>query len=418
MIPRSQKFEHLQVQCTGKKVKISQKGLPREKPLMIEGGRIELQAESEKQLVVHVQGIPALIHDQRFKIEGKDIHLDRGGNRAWVTGAGELKLPIPDGTKLPSLEGNANRDLVVHWNESMNFNGQDAKFIGRVEAKLGYGKMHCEQMVVQLVRRINFQADQFDTNPTINSIRCRESVSFEHSTYAENKLVDVYRGRVGEFDWNYASGDVVAQGPGEVRVWQRNQKENGFDQKGSGFDAGKTILANRPIPTEITTWNYTRVQFEGRLQGNFDGTTAGTANRQRATIDDRVEVVHGPVGGPNEVVDPDKLTSMAGTMRCDRLQVVNHAGSERPETKDLELVCRGNAEVEGQVSGQEFTASADEISFDGSKDLFILRSHGRQDATLTGVGIGKQSGQTISFNPDPKKKTVKIDRASNGQISR
>ena len=130
-----------------------------------------------------------------------------------------------------------------------------------------------------------------------------------------------------------------------------------------------------------------------------------------------MEVIHGPVNLPNERVNPDRLPSLGGTMRCDQLQVVNHPESESGAKKYLELVGRGNAEVEGQVNGQRFTASADEISYDGSKSLYMLRAHGRQNARLTGIALGNQSGRRIEFNPDPKLRILNVSGATEGQVS-
>ena len=381
-----------------------------EKPMRLEGDHVDVQIESEKQDVSHVLGNPALIRDRGFEIEGKNIHLDRGANRAWVNGAGELNLLIPAETKIPGMDANTQRKLRVHWDESMDFNGLDAKFLGGVKATLGHGTMHCEQMVVKLAKRISFQAESVDTKPALHSVHCQEKVSFENSTRLDNKLIDIYRGRVSEFNVNYTTGDVLAQGPGEIHAWRR-QKKNG------AIEPHDAIQANRPIPVEVTAWDYIGVQFEGKLKGRFDGQVAGHATHQRATIDDRVEVIHGPVKLPPEKIDPDDLPSRAGTIRCDQLQFVNHLVSERSPIEYRELVGHGNTEIEGQVDGQRFTASADEISYDGSKGLYMLRAHGKQNARLTGVGAGNVTGRRIEFNPDPKLRILKVDRAIEGQGS-
>ena len=406
--PGRQEPEVMHVHCEGK-VEISQSRIPGEKPLELAGDRVDLENESKDHEIVHVFGAPAKIHDQRFKIEGKEIHLDRGENRAWVRGSGWLKLPIPPQARIPGLDAAASRDLNVNWNESMDFDGLESKFIGRVRATLGLGSMRCEQMSVQLMERLSFQTASADSKPAIRTIYCRENVSFENSKYLAKKVIDKYRGRVGEFTWNHSTGDVIAQGPGIIQAWQRQKKEN------SEFSPRDTIQANRPIPVEISEWNYTRVKFEGQLKGHIDGELTGATGRQNATIDDRVEVTHGPVKSPSEEVHPDDLPSNGGTMRCDRLQFVNRPKSERNPIEYTELVGLGNSEVEGQVNERRFTASADEISFDGSKGLYVLRSHGRQSARLNGIGTGNLISRRIEFNP--KLKTLKVERAIDGQGS-
>lgn len=397
------------------KVTVTQERKPGEKPMRLQGDRVDVKTESVKGEIVHVLGTPALIHDRGFEIEGRNIHLDRGSNRAWVSGGGRLSLEIPADTKIPGTETNLQRNLIVRWDESMNFDGLAAAFLGRVEAKLGLGKMHCEQMVVRLANRLSFQADSFEANPTLQSVHCRENVSFENSAYLEKNVVEVYRGRVSEFTVNYASGDVVAQGPGQIRTWQRQKKKN-------ERVLDDAIQANRPILVEVTAWDYIGVQFEGRLKGRFDGQTTGHLTRQEATVNDRVEVVYGPVKSPSELIDSDNLPSRAGTIRCDKLQVINHpAGnhptSDRMTTEYRELIGTGNTEIEGLVDGRRFTASADKIIYDGSKGLYVLRADGRQTARLNGVGLGNVTGQTITFNPDPKLKYLHVVHATEGQGS-
>ncbi|WP_010586961.1 hypothetical protein [Schlesneria paludicola] len=413
LIPGTQKFEHLVVHCSGKDVQVARKSeSSNEKPLRIIGQQIELEAESEQNVIAHVLGEPAQIADERFTIEGHDIHLDRAANLARVEGKGRLWLPVPADAKLPGLDDATSRELEVRWKESMKFDGLNARFYGTIVAKLGFAKMHCEQMGVQLTKRLSFQDAQLESTPEINLIRCQDKVWFEHAIYAKNKQTDVFRGDVGEFVLRLATGAVEATGPGNVYAWRRKQID-------SGISARETIQANRPIPTEVTTWDYTHVKFNGQLMGTFSGLNQGESNRQSVTIEERVEVTYGPVESPNERVDPDHLPSMAGNMHCHRLEVINREGADRSSTKNLELIGRGNAEVEGQVNGQSFTASADEIIYDGSKGFFILRARGRQNARVTGIGAGRQGGQgqEIHFNPDPKHQILRVDRASSGQIS-
>ena len=393
------------------KVTITQARQRGEKPMRLEGDRVDLQTESEKHEIVHVHGTPALIRDRGFEIEGKNIHLDRGANRAWVKGSGRLKLLIPADAKIPGMAANSRKELLVNWEESMEFNGRNAKFFAGVKATLGLGSMRCEQMLVQLVNRVSFQADSLDTQPELLSIDCFEKVRFENSIYLDKKLTDIYRGSVGEFTVSYVTGDVTAKGPGEVHAWQRQKK-------GDDIAAQDTIQANRPIPVEVTVWNYTGIQFEGKLKGRFDGQKNGQPTHQRAEVNDRVEVIYGPVKLPGETINPDDLPSEAGTIRCGKLRFVNHPVSKQTDVEYRELFAHENTEVEGQVDGQRFTASADEIIYDGSKGLYILRANGHHNARLAGFGSKNSvTGRWIEFNPDPKKRYLKVDRAIEGQGS-
>ena len=77
-----------------------------------------------------------------------------------------------------------------------------------------------------------------------------------------------------------------------------------------------------------------------------------------------------------------------------------------------QLVGIGNAEVEGQVNNRRYTGMADEITFDGSKGLYALRAHGRQNARLNGIGTCNLIGRWIEFNPELKTAVLALDTAS------
>lgn len=378
--------------------------------ISLRGTQVRIEMESDDQGRIQLVGQPALIQDKRFQIEGKDIRLDQFENNARVEGAGELKLPIPENASIQGLDGATSGMLRVRWDYNMEFDGAEALFNGRVEAKLGNGTMHCEKMHVQLAERMSFQIKGGEVNPELKSIKCDEKVSFDYSSYLERRLDNVYRGEVGEFQLDYQAGHVIAQGPGEVRHWHRKMTE------GSSFSRHEdSNQANRPIPTEVSEWEYTRIEFEGKLNGYFDGLKNRQSNRQRVTVEDRVEVVHGPVQHPTERIHPDNLPSKGGTLRCNQLQVVNYSQTDRSQKGYQEMIGLGNAELEGQYDNHVFTASADEISYDGSKTVFTLRARGRHEARLSGIGHGRQNGRLIKFNPE--RKLVEIDGATSGQIS-
>ena len=407
-IPGQQNPDVVAVNSDGK-VSISLERLPGQKPTTLDGDRVRMSKPSENHEVIDVYGSPAVISDQKFKIEGREIHFNRGENRAKVKGAGLLQIPIPKDARIPGLEGATNRDLNVRWDESMTFDGLKSDFIGRVEAKLGLASMKCEQMKLCLMDRIEFQAASANTKPSIRGIECYEKVKFENATRVDKILVDKYRGEVAEFAWDQSTGIITAQGPGEIQVWRRqNVGKSQFSQR-------DTIQANRPIPVQIPEWDYTQIQFEGKLNGQIDGDLNGPSDRQVARIEDRVKVTHGPVRSPNDEVNPDDLPSKSGTIHCDQLEFVNHVASPRNPLEYRQLTGSGNAEIEGQVDGRRFTASAHEISFNGLNGLYVLRGTDKQNANLTEIGSGSIPGRRIEFNPATK--LLKVERATGGQWS-
>jgi hypothetical protein len=377
-------------------MKIVQRRPSGEAPLTAEGDRLHLQNRGEGREIVHLFGQPAHLRDRGVHVEGREVHLDREANRVWVKGNGLLQLPVPPGTELESIgQATNDPDLDVWWEESMEFDGQTAKFIGKVRAELGLSRMRCEQMDVGLSSKLSFTDPRQEQQPDLRTIYCHENVTFENSAYEANKLVRVQRGRVAEFTLDRLKGESFAQGPGQMQVWQRGSGNQ------SPLAPRSVIQANRPINAVTSEWAFTKVDFKGRMTGNID--------RQRSTFHDSVLIVHGPMNPPN-TIDADHLPPLAGSMRCDKLEFTHKSKGPNQPKAYQQLVGWGNAQIEGRG----FYANADEISFDGAKGLYMLRAHGNQSAMIAqdaDVGGRREaSGRRIEFIPATK--SVRVDWAT------
>ena len=393
-------------------VVVRQKRKPGEQPLTAEGDRMNLTVEGPSREVIHLFGSPAHLRDRGLHIEGRDVHLDRAANRAWVNGRGLLQLPLPKQSPLrptpeePSLisfgDATGDPDLDVWWDEKMEFDGQTAKFLGKVRAELGLTRMKCEQMDVELLARLSFADPNLQQQPDLKSIHCHENVSFENSKYEGTKLVQVVRGQVAEFTLDQARNTVFAQGPGHMKLWQRGKNNQ------AGLAPRDVIQANRPITVVASDWKYSRIDFKGRMDGK--------SNEQRSRFQDSVRIVYGPVKLPNDSIDPDNLPAEAGTMRCEQLEFSHHRKDANNPTDYQQLVGKTNAEIEGNG----FYGNADEISFDGSKGLYMLRAYGNQNAMVARDSErgprGNATGRRIEFIPSTKFLSVdRVTGASGGQ---
>lgn len=368
-------------------------------PMTAEGDRLHLENRGLSKEVVHLFGQPAHLRDRAMglHVEGREVHLDRGENRVWVKGNGLLQLPVPPGTEIESLgQATNDPDMDVTWQESMEFDGLTARFIGKVRSELGLSRMRCEQMDVRLSSRLSFTQIDAKQKPELYSIDCREDVTFDNSEYEGNKLIRVQRGRVGEFRLNRIKGESFAQGPGQMQIWQRGKGNQ------AGLAPRDVSQANRPISSVTSDWDYTRIDFKGRMIGNLE--------QHRSTFHNSVMIVHGPVNLPNETIDPDHLPADAGSMRCEMLEFMHHAKTASHPKGYQQLVGKINAQIEGRG----FYANADEISFDGSKGLYMLRAHGNQSAMIAqdnDKGPRREaSGRRIEFIPATR--TVKVDWAT------
>lgn len=363
--------------------RLHQKHKTGEEPTDVTGDRMLLVNNGPLQQVVHLFGSPAHVRDRGLHIEGHEVNFDRKANRVWVPGRGLLRLPM-DG-QLP-VEWLANpkskAGLDVWWDESMEFNGLSAAFVGRVRAELGRTRMSkCGQMVVELVSHQSFSDSDASQKPELRSIHCRENVEFDSSAYQETQMVKVFRGKVSEFTIDRIKDVTSAQGPGKMELWQRGKNE-----RNDGLGPRNVIQVNRPITVLASDWNYTRVEFKGRMEGKID--------LQRSRFEDSVRIIHGPVKLPNEKIDSDNLPVGASSMRCENGELMNHPKSTRNVNPYQQLVGTGNVEIEGHG----FYANADEVSFDGSKNLYTLRAHGNHNATISHESSKNQgAGRSIRF---------------------
>jgi hypothetical protein len=384
-------------------VHITQDHRSGEAPLDLRGNRLDLWNYADSNQVLTVVGQPAHIRDRGMHVEGPVIHFDRGQNLARVTGAGVLRLPVKN-----DLDGKplaASQLLDVFWHEKMDFDGETAKFYDRVRTQLDGNEMRCEEMHVVFARRISFAADAPKAQETeVKFVLCRDNVELKNHEYRDNKLIGVRTARGFEFTIDRLTGRVTAQGPGTLVNWRRG---NG---KRAGLEPAAGVRANRPLAADTAEWEYTRIKFDGEMEGN--------TNDRVTTFHDRVQVVYGPVAHPTDEIDEyeEPLPKDAGWMRCDTLQLTQHPESKK-QAAYFDMVATGNAELDGR----SFHALAYTVTYDESKGLYVLTGDGKRDAKIwrertPGGPRSEQPAQRMEFNPS--KNELRIISAAGGQFSR
>ncbi|MBC7819193.1 MAG: hypothetical protein IAG10_20065 [Planctomycetaceae bacterium] len=356
-----------------------------EEPLHLTGEKLHMRnASRDGQQVLHIFGQPAVIRARGFDIEGNEVFLDRANNRTWIEGAGALRMPVKndfDGRKLasPAL-------LTVWWKEKMLFDGQTATFLNGVKAALSDSRLQCEEMEVVLTERISFQEDSGPPpQAEVRRVICKDGVEIDHTMYVDKELSEIRRGHFATLTLDQQSGRMDAVGPGEISLWRPGRG------KRAALAPRAVAQANRPLESEVSNWEFTRITFFGKTIGNL---------RDRQTkFQDRVHIIYGPVANPLDTIDPDHLPKDGGVMECDSLQILQRkeANSQKPF---VELEAKGNAKLEGRT----FNARADEITFDESKELYTLRATGNRQVTIwrqtTPVGEPNElSAKSLWFIP-------------------
>ena len=368
-------------------------------PVEVLGDWLKLWNYSETQQIVHVIGKPAIVNDPQMRIEGQDLHLDRGRNRAWVEGAGELSLPVNR-----SLDGQAltqPQRLKVRWKERMNFDGLLARFLVDVTATLNDSRMDCQEMEVTLSRAFSFTEKSSSSQAAeVQTVHCQEGVEVIHYEYdPQRKLKSLRRASAWEFTLNQITGETTALGPGKLLVWWKG------DANRAGLSATASVQANRAKAADAHEWNYARIDFADSMRGN--------TKSKLTEFHERVQVIYGPVDNYTSVIDPEKLPLKGGWLKCDQLRLSQLAGSGKKEF--LEMFGQGNSELDGRTSHGYFHSLADTITYDESKGLYILRAEGSREATLwrqssLSAPTARVDAQRMEFNPELNQ--LKLHRTS------
>ncbi len=353
--------------------------------LEMTGATLSVINSGPDQEILHVEGQPAQIRRGQMVIEGGNISIDRRQNQSVVDGTGRLLLPVKNGIDGKSTARPGR--LEVRWDERMNFDGLEARFYGLVQAHLDHNIMHCQEMRVHLNEKISFTDPKSGdrSEPAVERVHCLDGVDVESSEYEGSQLLSIRRAHFWEFSLNQTTGETHAMGPGFMTIWERGKG------KRAALTPSTVVLANRATQADAANWEYTRVDFYGKSVGNV--------KRNNTKFTDRVEVAYGPVQHPLETVDPDHLGEDGGWLRCQELQVA-HVQGEDDDSTHIELLGKGNAELEGRT----FHGMADQISFDESKGLYMLRSLGQHKATLwrqaqIGGERSRSDAQRMDFIP-------------------
>ncbi|MEQ9068723.1 MAG: hypothetical protein RLO18_18445, partial [Gimesia chilikensis] len=278
-----------------------------------------------------MMGTPAKINGGESQIEGDDIFLYRLANRAEVQGKGLLLLPVKGGKKSAAgllsgaegitqergltgevlEQGNDQENLLeIHWDQEMVFDGITANFFGKVRTNMGDNRLRCQEMEVILSDRVSFTEKQPEgQKPTVHFITCRDGVEVESNEYQDNRLIGIRRASFWQMNVDQKTGNAEARGPGWLILWRReNSKESNPESRVS--------QANLPQKTDTDSWNYTRIDFNGKMAGNV--------SQRSTTFDDRVQITYGGVKRPLDTINPDQLPPNAGWMRSNSLKLIQH----------------------------------------------------------------------------------------------
>ncbi|HVU90353.1 MAG TPA: hypothetical protein VHD36_23690 [Pirellulales bacterium] len=421
---------HIERKVELRELKVAEPGA---RPMTMRGDQLDVEQPLPNQAVAHIVGNPAHIVAREMTIDGNDIHVDRGNNRAWVNGHGVMTIMIPPGQvaamqpgAMPSAKpatqpAGPPRPLEITWKGRMDFDGRDAMFQEGVVvvteqqkitpeglASDEHQRLTCNWLQATFEPRVTFDQMDPQARPQIRQVLCRENVALEQRTTLGGKPNSIERLVALDLKVEPLTNNLLANGPGWVR--------RAWIDTGSGTPRMPGAPPQSAPPQQGKPTK--RLLYLGI---NFQGLLAGNQTQQAMDFQDRVRCVYSPIADWDAVVepdDPDKLVDGAILLTSDRLQVVRTA-AVAAQGQPFELTATGNAKLDGRAGGpggdaadpsksksrgQMFSASAARLNYAAAKDLFVLEGDGRNYAYLArqervGAPFDEQSAGKFLFWP-------------------
>ncbi len=348
------------VTCDGAVHVHQEPATPEDKGIDIRGDSLTLNHFIEGSILVVTGSVAqlAVVQLNKMTIRGLEVNIDQKSNTAWVNGMGAMQMLTEK-----DFEGEKLREpteLTVYWQRTMFFEGQNAVFEGRVQARQNNSTLLCEQLQAFLDRRVSFkEGEKRGQSASVQKMVCDKNVRIDEEKREGIKLVRKTRLASPSVLTNKEDNILEASGPGVLHMLQLGEK----DETLGGPRAQKNNAAKEK---ELTL---TRIMFRDKLYGN---------NQSRLAIFyGAIDVVHVPTDNIDVPLDVDKPLPDMLHLQCERrLKVLSHRHSDGRTTQEME------AEHKVYVEAQEFWGRGEILKYDESKQQVILEGGERGVATL------------------------------------
>ena len=363
------------------------KGDPR---LKICGDQLQLTRPTRFDAKAVVSGRPAIVRNDQFDLEGPLIEFDRGQNRVAVDGGGQLTVPVATaGVGLGSFnllgrgrsqaqmieKSGPAEPLVIVWQGRMNFDGQVARFVDRVQTSsegvsLQAGLLDC--IFTQPVDFNKLQGSIPSQQTDIAQIRCGDGVQISSTSEVDGNLESREKLFARDLFFDRLTGDVRGTGPGRLTSTRRGE---GVLPMGAPSLPGQEFQRQPAVsnPSKSAGVTFLGVDFQRGFTGNM--------NQMQMEFQQRVETIWGPVETWESILDlhdPKGLDESSIAVTSDTLGIGQAPSVPGARGRSVELSAGGNVLVEGD----SFTARSARLSFSEAKDLLVFEGDGRSDAQL------------------------------------
>jgi len=409
------------------KVTVDHKGLKQEGNFLAEGSALSAESGFSGSQEINLYGDPAVVRRASDRIEGPQINLkelQRGTSvaqrEARVEGSGSIRFVVSQGlngkqSPRPSL-------LEIYWTESMVYSEQTANFVGNIRAVMSNDMDHklgltCASMKVYFVdgfqlQRSNqkqeknvFQVAGSSSRPSedpIERIECNSKVVVDIDQLKDGLVESRNHAEFSDLTVNLKTGAFSATGSGSSGVVESTQPNS---EKNLRTTPRAVARANVPVSTPTDAFVFVQARFIGGIEGNY--------KEKFVQLKQHVRGVFGPVReiGNRIVLDGlaiNELPPNTGSMRCENLSFYQ-IGTNDNEASQFAMVAESNTS-DGYVGTRapchleslEISGDADKITFDSSKQQFILSADKGRQATVAyrrapGAAPEMLSGQQFEY---------------------
>ena len=394
-------------------VAISHQALQVEDSFTAQGNLLHASMTNTGRRALHLSGDPASVIRGRARIDGPRIDLTESSNsaaegntrraaEATVEGGGRLRMVVskgPDGRELPQPA-----PLDIYWNERMTFVDRTAHFIGSVRAVMNNetdvdAQLTCAGMKVlftenfggsnsasggsfRQVSRGSAGSDATQQASEIERMECEGRVVVDMKLKAEGVITARHHAEFADLVLHGESGEFTAAGPGIVESVQPDERRR------LTVTSRAVVRTNTPVRSPDQSCLFVRATFIGNLEGNY--------HDRFVRLRQHVRGVFGPVASLQDRLSVDglgvnELPENTGSMGCENLTVSITPGAENGRSS---FSLRAESNVAGAGKGTRapcrlesrlFSGDADQITYDHSKQQYILRAEDGRQARVTYV---------------------------------
>ncbi len=411
------------------KVRIEHTGVKQDSDFAAEGNALSAKSGFSEFGEISLFGDPAEARLASRRIEGPRIDLREllsgatGVEReASVAGSGSIRFINENGLNGQPLQ---KPSLVeIYWTDSMTYSDRTASFIGNIRAVMTNSVDHkveltCASMKIRFIQDLQFQpgnqqenvlhaasASNDAENGPIERIECSSKVVVDIDQMKDGVVESRNHAEFSDLTVDMMTGAFSATGSGSSGIIESTQPNS----KDTPRTAPRAVArANTSVSAPADAFVFVQARFIGSIEGNY---------KQRfVQLKQHVRGVFGPVRqmGDRIVLDGlnvNELPPNTGSLRCENLSFSQIESGDSAAASHFAMVAESNTSdgftgthAPCHLESSEISGDADKITYDSSKQQFILRADKGRQATVSyrrapGAAPETLTGQQFEYYRD------------------